>query len=367
MNPRTANKALEPALSGSVCLSLGEAHDLALKILRHHGLSESHAQAIARTVVAGERDECHSHGVFRLLMCTRSLLDGRVACHAEPTLSHRSPAIVSVDAHYGFSPLAFELGCPLLVEKARSTGIAALAINNCFHFSALWPEIEAITAQGLAALALTPSHSWVAPAGGKKPVFGTNPIAFGWPRTGRHPYVFDFATSAVARGEIELYRRSGRPLPAGWGIDATGASTTDAATVLQQGAMLTFGGHKGSALSAMIELMAGPLIGDLTSMESKALDQSRGGAPCHGELILAFDPAFFSQGDPLADQARAEILFQAITDQGARLPSQRRFEARARSLTQGVRIPRALHSDLLALMADTATAACPPAAPMSPP
>ena len=364
MNANHTQSTSEPILPEFVILDLGEVHELALKILKHHGVSEPHAQAIARTVVAGERDECTSHGVFRLLMCTRSLQDGKVACHAEPTVTHRSPAIVAVDAHYGFSPLAFELGCPLLVEKARSTGIAALAINNCFHFSALWPEIEAITAQGLAALALTPSHSWVAPAGGNKPVFGTNPIAFGWPRIGGQPYVFDFATSAVARGEIELYRRSGRPLPPGWGIDAAGASSTDAATVLQQGAMLTFGGYKGSALSAMIELMAGPLIGDLTSMESKARDQKPGGAPCHGELILAFDPAFFSQGDPLADQARAELLFQAITDQGARLPSQRRFAARARSLAQGVRIPRALHSDLLALM--MANSACSPAAPMPP-
>ena len=188
------------------------------------------------------------------------------------------------------------------------------------------------------------------PAGGSRPVFGTNPMAFGWPRPDGHPYVFDFATSAVARGEIELYRRSGRAIPPGWGIDAAGATTTDPATVLQHGAMLTFGGHKGSALSTMIELLAGPLIGDLTSMESKTLDGDAGGTPCHGELILAFNPAFFSQGDARADQARAEQLFQAITDQGARLPSQRRFEARARSLAQGVRIPRALHEDVLALL-----------------
>jgi LDH2 family malate/lactate/ureidoglycolate dehydrogenase len=162
--------------------------------------------------------------------------------------------------------------------------------------------------------------------------------------------VFDFATSAVARGEIELYRRSGRPLPLGWGIDADGAATTDAGTVLQHGAMLTFGGHKGSALATMIELLAGPLLGDLTSLESMAIDGAIGGTPRHGELILAFDPSFFSASAPGADQARAEQLFEAITSQGARLPSQRRFEARARSLAHGVSIPRALHEDILALL-----------------
>ncbi|MEO8387965.1 Ldh family oxidoreductase [Polaromonas sp.] len=337
-------------MADTIALSLSEVHQLALRVLTHHGLSGTHAEAIARVIVAGERDECHSHGVFRLLMCTRSLQDGKVSCHAEPKVTDRSAAIVVVDAQFGFSQLAFEIGSQHLALKARRTGIAALVINNCFHFSALWPEVESLAEQGLAALAMTPSHAWVAPAGGSRPVFGTNPMAFAWPRPGGHPYVFDFATSAVARGEIDLYRRSGRAIPPGWGIDATGAPSTDAATVLQHGAMLTFGGHKGSALSTMIELLAGPLIGDLTSMESKALDGDAGGTPCHGELILAFDPTFFSQGDARADQARAEQLFQAITDQGARLPSQRRFEARARSLAQGVRIPRALRDDVLALL-----------------
>lgn len=338
-------------MTDTVSLALDEVHALALEVLTHHGLSQAHAAAISRVIVAGERDECHSHGVFRLLMCTRTLREGKVACEAEPMISHRSPAIVAVDAQFGFSPLAFEIGGQHLVEKVRRTGIAALVINNCFHFSALWPEVESLAAHNICALAMTPAHACVAPAGGRLAVFGTNPIAFSWPRPGGNPYVFDFATSAVARGEIELYRRSGRPLPLGWGIDADGSPTTDAATVLQQGAMLTFGGYKGSALATMIELMAGPLLGDLTSLESMAIDGAIGGTPRHGELILAFDPGFFSVSAPGADQARAEHLFDAITSQGARLPSQRRFEARARSIAHGVRIPLALHEDILALLA----------------
>lgn len=335
-------------MSDMISLSLDEVHELAMRVLTHHGLSQAHAQAITRVIVAGERDECHSHGVFRLLMCARSLQEGKVACHAVPRVTDRSTAVVAVDAQFGFSQLAFEIGSQHLVAKARRTGIAALVINNCFHFSALWPEVESLAAHGMVSLAMTPSHAWVAPAGGSRPVFGTNPMAFGWPRPGGLPYVFDFATSAVARGEIELYRRSGRVIPEGWGIDATGAVSTDPAVVLQQGAMLTFGGHKGSALSTMIELLAGPLIGDLTSMESKTLDGEVAGTPLHGELILAFDPKFFSQNDAHADQVRAEHLFEAITGQGARLPSQRRFEARARSLAHGVKIPCSLHDDVLA-------------------
>ncbi|MET0210378.1 MAG: Ldh family oxidoreductase [Burkholderiaceae bacterium] len=337
-------------MTDAVQLSLAQVHDLAVHVLTHNGMSDAHAQAIARVITAGQRDECHSHGVYRLLVTTHTLRKGKVSGTAEPVVHDRSPAIAAVDARFGFSQLAFEAGSKVLVDKARRFGIAALAINHCYHFSALWPEVEALAEQGLAAIAMTPSHAWVAPAGGTRPALGTNPLAFAWPREGKLPYVFDFATSAAARGEIELHRRSGTPIPEGWGIDATGQATTDATAVVQGGAMLTFGGHKGSALSTMIELMAGPLIGDLTSLDSLELDAGAGSTPCHGELIVAFDPAHFGLGDLQGDRARAERLFSTIEAQGARLPSQRRFAARARSIANGVQLPRALYDDVMALL-----------------
>jgi len=335
----------------TVNLALDAVHDLALQVLLHHGLTPAHAQAIARVVTAGQRDECHSHGLYRLLSIERTLRQGRVSRDAEPVVHDRTPALVAVDACHAFSPLAFEVGSRILAEKARKVGIAALAINHCFHFSALWPEVETLTAQGLAAIALTPSIAVVAPAGGTRPALGTNPMAFGWPRPdGMTPYVFDFATSAVARGEIELHQRTGKDIPPDWGVDAQGRPTTRPDDVLNGGAMLTFGGYKGSALSTMIELLAGPLIGDLISLDARALTNDAGTAPCHGELVLAFDPGHFGLGDAAGDARRAEQLFMTITDQGARLPSQRRFEARQRSQANGVHIPAALHADILALL-----------------
>lgn len=330
-------------------LTLEQAHQLAQDILRSHGFSEPHVQAVSATVLAGERDGCASHGLYRVLGCVRSLKAGKVVADAQPEVFDQAPAIVRVDAHGGFSQLAFQAGLPVLLGKAREAGIAAMAINHCVHFSALWVEIEALTDAGLVALAFTPSHAWVAPAGGSKPVFGTNPIAFGWPRVGHNPFIFDFATSVIARGDIELHRRAGKPLPEGWGIDAQGQPSTDAAAVLQ-GAMHTFGGHKGSALAAMVELIAGPLIGDLTSAESKAYDGGGDSSPYHGELIIALDPQRFLGAAADEHLARAETLFESIQGQGARLPSQRRYEARKRSAEEGVQIPQALYDDLNALI-----------------
>ncbi|MFC3579720.1 Ldh family oxidoreductase [Sphingomonas hylomeconis] len=331
-----------------VRLTLEEVRALARRVLLAAGLAAPHAFAVAETMVAGERDGCASHGIYRLLVAARSIAAGVVVTDAVPAVSEPAPALVQVDGGGGFAQLAFETGRPLLAEKARRYGIAALALNHVVHFAALWPEVEALAEDGLVALAFTPSHAWVAPTGGTQPVFGTNPIAFGWPRPGAHPFVFDFATSAVARGEIELHRRAGKPVPDDWGYDAAGAPTTDAEAVLA-GAMRTFGGHKGSALAAMVELLAGPLIGDMTSRESIALDDGRGGSPIGGELIVAIDPAGFLGLGVAGHLQRAEALFDAIEGQGARLPSQRRYDARQRSLAEGVIIPGALYADILAL------------------
>jgi delta1-piperideine-2-carboxylate reductase len=166
-------------------------------------------------------------------------------------------------------------------------------------------------------------------------LLGTNPVAFGWPREGQLPYVFDFATSVAARGEIELFRRDGKPLPQGWAIDADGQPTTDPEKGLT-GAMLPFGGHKGSAIATMIELLAGIMIGDLTSAESLEVLGTTTLSPSHGELMIAFSPEAFAAGRSGNPLARAEALFEAIVGQGARLPSQRRFLARTKSKSGGI-------------------------------
>lgn len=327
-------------MTETAILSIAELFKQVNQIFLSAGCSEEQAGAIARVIVAGERDGCKSHGIYRVEGCLRTIQAGKVEPDAVPRLEVDDSAIVRVDAQGGFSNAAFELGLPALVTRARELGLAAMVINNCTHFAALWPEVEAIAEEGLAGLAMCPSLAAVAPAGGSKPLLGTNPLAFGWPRENDHPYVFDFATSVAARGEIELHRRAGKPLPEGWALDVNGEPTTDPVDALA-GAMLPFGGHKGSAISTMIELLAAAMIGDRMSPEALEVLGTTAMAPNHGELIIAFDPGKFSRqrkGNPLA---HAESLFEGIMGQGARLPSQRRFAARAKSVADGIEISTA--------------------------
>jgi delta1-piperideine-2-carboxylate reductase len=315
------------------------------RIFTHAGFAPAQAVSLARVIVAGERDGCKSHGIYRIEGCLRTLKAGKVDAVALPQVVQDDIAIIRVDAKGGFANAAFDTGLPHLVARTRELGLAALVITDCTHFSALWPEVEAITEHGLAALAMCPSYATVAPHGGTQALLGTNPLAFGWPRPGQSPYVFDFATSVAARGEVELHRRAGTPIPAGWAIDADGQPTTDPAAALA-GAMLPFGGHKGSAISTMIELLAGAMIGDMTSPEALAFLGTTTLAPRHGELILALDPVRFAQGRGQDPFAAAEVLLSAITEQGARLPSQRRFAARARSMETGVSLTDAERAQL---------------------
>jgi delta1-piperideine-2-carboxylate reductase len=160
------------------------------------------------------------------------------------------------------------------------------------------------------------------------------------------------ATSAMARGEIQIAARDGRAVPEGAGLDAQGQPTTDPAAIVAGGVQLPFGGYKGSAVALMVELLAAGLIGERFSFEAGELDREDGGPARGGEFILALDPAAF--GDAAGWHAHGERFFERFRAlAGApRLPADRRYRARAETPATGISIPQALYADLLALAGD---------------
>lgn len=330
-----------------VTLSLDEVRALTARTLLALGASQANADAVADVITAAERDDCKSHGLFRLPGYCAALQGGRIDGNAIPVIEDLAPAVIRVDACGGFSPLALQRGCEPLANKARSQGIAAMPIVNSYHYGALWYEVEALASDGLVAFAFVNSRSFVAPAGGSSPLFGTNPMAFGWPRKGKPPLVFDQASSAAARGEMMLHNRDGKPIPEGWAIDAEGNPTTDPAAGLE-GAQLPFGGHKGSAIALMVELLAACLPRDYLSFEASAEKTPDSGPAKGGELLIAMDPSrFIPEGDGEASLDHAETLFARLLGQeGTRLPSDRRYAARLHTPTEGVRIPKQLYDEI---------------------
>ena len=331
-----------------VRITLDEVRELAINALLANGLSAEQARAIADNVTRAERDECKSHGLFRIAWYVGGVEGGTIVPDAVPVLSELAPAVVKVDAAGGFAPLAQEVGADALTDRAREHGLAALAITRCSHVAALWPEVEVLAERGLVAFAFTSAICFVAPAGGKRALYGTNPMAFAWPRANRPPLVFDQASSVSARGEIMLHQRDGKTLPAGWAIDPEGNPTTDPDAALA-GAQLPFGGHKGAAIAMMVELLAGALIGEMFSFEAMAFEPDDTKPAIGGELMLAIDPiACVAHTDRAAQLAHGEKLFEKILEQeGTRLPSDRRLAARERTPSEGVVIPGSLRDKLL--------------------
>jgi delta1-piperideine-2-carboxylate reductase len=194
--------------------------------------------------------------LLRLPGYVSTLKSGWVDGRAVPAVIDAAPGLVATEAANGFAQPALRASAPLLREKARGQGIAALAIRNSHHFAALWPDIEPFAAEGLIALAMVNGRQRMVVWGGKRKLLGTSPMAFACPRPGRLPLVWDQASSVMAQGEILLAVQRGDILPEGVGLDADGRPTTDPQTVLDGGSILPFGGHKGSSIAFMIEIIA---------------------------------------------------------------------------------------------------------------
>lgn len=329
----------------TITVPLAEVRKTAYAALIRAGCDHENADAVAGVMAAADGDGCASHGIFRLAGYIASLKSGKVAGKARPTVKRLAPAVVQIDGHRGFAPLAMHSAREALAPVAREQGIAAAALVNVHHFSALWVDIEPLVEAGLAAMCFTAYMPSVAPAGASTPFFGTNPMAFGWPRAKGRTMIFDQASAAMARGEIMIAAREGHPVPAGSGLDAAGNPTTDPAAILK-GAQLAFGGYKGSSLALMVELLAAGLIGQPFSYEAGEEDNRDGGPPRGGVLVIALDPAKFGDADGWREHAERFLLKLSGLDD-VRLPGDRRARNRARIASEGVTLPAKLWSDAL--------------------
>jgi delta1-piperideine-2-carboxylate reductase len=168
----------------------------------------------------------------------------------------------------------------------------------------------------------------------KRKILGTNPMAFACPRPGHKPLVWDQASSVIAQGEVLNAAERGLSLPAGVGLDGDGRATTDPHAVLDGGTLLPFGGHKGSSIAFMIEILAGALTGGCLGFEDRSGDYPGAQTPKAGQAVILIDPTRVPRNLYFA---RIETLFAAISESGVgRLPAERRYVQRERSLRHGI-------------------------------
>ena len=329
-------------MAETVTLTLAEVAALTRSVLLASGTGEGNAAPVTASVVAAEADGIHSHGLARLPTYAEHARCGKVDGRASPVVTRPRPGAVAVDAACGFAHPAIDAGLPDLVAAARNCGVAAMTVTNSYNCGVVGYHVERMASEGLLALAFVNGPAAIAPWGGRRGMFGTDPIAIAAPRPGRAPLVIDQSSSVIAKSEVMVHAQRGEAIPEGWAFDADGRPTTDPQAALK-GTMAPTGGRKGANLALLIELMAAGLSGARFGYQASSFGGNEGGPPRTGQCFLAFDTEAFHEG--FAE--RVEDLFAAILEQeGTRLPGEKRHAARERTASEGVTIAAALHDRL---------------------
>jgi (2R)-3-sulfolactate dehydrogenase (NADP+) len=327
----------------TVPLSVNAARALVQDVFGACGMPEALAAPAAAALVLAEQEGLPSHGLARVPFYAAQMQAGKVVADAAPSVV-RDGAVIRVDAGYGLAFAAIEAGAQAARDVVRDLGVAVVSITHSHHFGVAGQAVEPFARHGLIALALANAPAAMAPWGGNRALYGTNPIAFAAPRMQGDPLLIDLSLSHVARGKVMLAQKSGQPIPEGWALDAAGQPTTDANAAMA-GTMLPSGGAKGAALALMVELLTAGLAGANFAYQASSLFDDKGPAPDLAHFILVLDPARFAPG--FAE--RAEAMFAAIEAQeGARLPGARRMSERA-ARAQQIEISQALHDTLTGL------------------
>lgn len=320
-------------------LTLAEADALVVRTLTRCRTDADNACSVARALVAAEAEGQVGHGLSRLPSYAAQAKVGKVDGFAKPTLEWRRPAVAMVDARNGFAYPALDAALAVLPAAARQNGMAAAGLHRSHHCGVAGHPVERLAEDGFVALLFANTPSAIAPWGGSKALFGTNPIAFACPLPDQAPIVVDLSLSKVARGKIVAAQQKGEAIPDGWALDAAGKPTTDPKAALS-GTMLPLGDAKGTALALMVELLAAGLTGANFAADASSFLDSDGSPPGTGQLIIVFDPAAFGGPGMLAHFAALAGAIEAQPN--ARLPGARRSAVRARSARQGVTITDSL-------------------------
>jgi (2R)-3-sulfolactate dehydrogenase (NADP+) len=309
------------------------------------------AAATARALVYADARGLASHGVSRVGQYATHLSNGRADGSARPVFAAERAGAVLIDAGFGLAFPACALAVSEAIRRAREFGVAFAGVTNSHHFGVAGYHLEPIGSAGLVGLAFGNSPSAMPPAGGKRPIFGTNPIAAIFPRERAAPLLIDLSLSAVARGKLMVAAREGKPIPLGWALDKDGNATTDPQAGLE-GGMLALGGAKGAMLALMVELLVTALTGAALGFEATSFFVDEGNRPRLGQAFLAIDPTALA-GRAVYDE-RIETLIAAMgADPGVRLPGERREVLAGEAAKDGVEIPSALHRQLLELAGRT--------------
>lgn len=270
--------------------------EAAAQILAAAGTPADIARDVAGWLAGADLAGHPSHGIMRVPWYVHDIKSGQTMPAERPTVARETDTLVVIDGRYGFGFLSAATVTKRVVDKAKRAGVAIGGVIRCNHIGRLGAWAELAAEQGMV-FWLTyggPKYFNVVPFGGAQGNLATNPMTFAAPAGDADPMIVDFATSAVAGGKLWVARDKGQDVPADWVVDKHGRPTTKTAEYFDGGALRTAGGHKGYALSLMIEILSANLTATATDAKSTL-----------GVFALGIEPSAFGAGDAYAASTRA--------------------------------------------------------------
>jgi len=322
-----------------------ELHRISQKIFEAVGSPSDIAERVASALVDANLVGHDSHGVIRIPQYVNAIRNGEVVPDARPGIVRETGVTVLVDGRWAFGQVSAAYATRLAISKARAEGVSMAGIVRCNHIGRLGEYSTMAADAGVALMVLASGFGGrgqsAVPFGGAQKLFGTNPISVGIPAGDEPGVLVDFATTAVAAGKIEVARSKKIPLPPGSIVDKDGNATTDPEDYYRGGALLPFGGHKGYALSVMVEFLGRVMTGADGYAEG-----SRGG-PVYGHsgtLIVAMNPSVFSPVEQYERESDATIrrikaVPPAPGGSGVLVPGEPEAMARTERLANGIPVP----------------------------
>jgi (2R)-3-sulfolactate dehydrogenase (NADP+) len=330
-------------------VSMQELRGLVQRALQAAGANEAMATATARALVLAEVQGIGSHGLSRVPQYATHLKNGRVNGAALPKVARERGGAVQIDADEGLAFPACELAVREAIARAKLHGVAFAGVMNSHHAGVIVDHLRAVADAGMVGIALANSPAAMPAAGGKHPIFGTNPVAAVFPRRAGDALMIDLSLSEVARGKVMVAAKKGEPIPLGWALDASGQPTTDAKAALE-GSMLPIGAvtsTKGAMLALVVELLVTALIGAQYGFEASSFFVDAGNRPRIGQVFIVVDPGALTGSAHYLD--RVEVLVaEMLKDEGVRLPGARREALRRKAELEGIEVAEAVLASLRA-------------------
>ena len=324
-------------------LPISEVQALVRAALQSAGANPAMAEATAHALVLAESQGLGSHGLSRVGQYSTHLRNGRANGSAVPQVLRRKGGALVVDAGQGLAFAACTLAVTEAIAAAREHGIALAGVARSHHCGVVVDHLRAVAAAGMVGLGFANSPAAMPAAGGRHPVFGTNPVAAVFPRRGQDPLMIDLSLSEVARGKVMVAAKQGQPIPLGWALDADGQPTTDAQAALA-GSMLPIGAAtspKGAMLALVVELLVTALIGGRYGFEASSFFVDEGNRPGLGQAFIVIDPGALAGSDGFFDRIEV-LLAEMLKDDGVRLPGARREALRRRAEAEGLEVTEAM-------------------------